>query len=266
MFGVAGASRCDDGHGDSRCGLGGDVEVVAGGGAICIDGVDDDFSGAESDATLEPFDGVHAGGGAGTVDEDFVSGGDGVGGVHSFDLGGEDDALRAEGVCSVSDDVGVADGHGIHRDFFGSGFEDGEHVVEVSDTAADGEGDEDVLGDVADGFEIDLSSLGRGFDVVEDDLVDLVFVELGGEGICRGDVNVVLELLGFGDTTVDDVEAGDEPFGEVAVGVHGLVGRVHGVHREKLSRMARPRGPLFSAWNWVAAMLSRPTIAANGPA
>ena len=92
-----------------------------------------------------------------------------------------------------------------------------------------------------------------GLDVVEDDLVDLVLVELLGEVGGGRDVDVVLELLGLGDAAVDHVEAGDEALGQ-HVSVPG--GRT--------ARGARGRrGPLFSAWNCVATMLSRATIEQN---
>ena len=121
-----------------------------------------------------------------------------------------------------------------------------------ADAAADGERHEHVVRDAPHGVEVDLALLGARRDVVEDDLVDLVVVELLRELLGRRDVDVVLELLGLRDAPVDDVEARDEPLGQHA-----------GSHAAKPRRSASPSSPLFSAWNWVATMLSRATTEQN---
>src|SRR5581483_9824353 len=126
-----------------------------------------------------------------------------------------------------------------------------EHVVDRPDPAADRERHEDVVRDRADRREVDLALLGARLDVVEDDLVDLVLVELLRELLGGRDVDVVLELLRFRHPPVHDVEARDEPFGE-----HQTVPS----HAANRSSSPRPMRPLFSAWNCVATMLSRPAI------
>ena len=169
-----------------------------------------------------------------------------------LDLRAEHDALTAERLGAVADDVGVAHGHRVDADLLGARLEHLEHVVDRADAPADGERDEHVSGDAAHGLEVDLALLGAGSDVVEDDLVDLVVVEAGGEVLGGGDVDVVLELLRLRDPAVDHVEAGDE-----ALGQH------RPSHAAKSARRRRPRPPLFSAWNCVATTLSCATTDAN---
>ena len=129
-------------------------------------------------------------------------------------LGAEHDALAAERLGALADDLGVAHRHRVDADLLGARLEHLEHVVDRADAAADGERHEHVAGDAAHGVEVDLALLGAGRDVVEDDLVDLVVVQAGGEVLGGGDVDVVLELLRLRDAAVDDVEAGDEPLGQ----------------------------------------------------
>ena len=126
------------------------------------------------------------------------------------------------------------------------------HVVDRADPAADGEGNEHVAGDVADGVEIDAATLRARGDVVEDDLVDLVVVEAGRQLLGRRDVDVVLEPLCLGDAARDHVEARDE-----ALGQH------EGSHSENARSSASPSSPLFSTWNCVATMFSRATTEQN---
>ena len=164
------------------------------------------------------------------------------------------DALPTERLCALADDVGLAHGHRVDADLLGAGLEHLEHVVDRADAAADGERDEDVLGDPAHGLEVDLALLRAGHDVVEDDLVDLVVVETTAEVGGRRDVDVVLELLRLRDPAVDHVEAGDESLGQHRVPVPGSRSR---------ARSRRPSSPLFSAWNWVAIRFSRATTEQN---
>src|SRR6266511_5563811 len=156
-------------------------------------------------------------------------------------------------VCSSDlDDLAVPDRHRVDADLLGARLEHLEHVVDGPDPAADRERDEDVACDAAHGLEIDLPPLRAGGDVVEDDLVDLVVVEPGRELLGRRNVDVVLELLRLRHPSLDDVEAGDETL------------RQHRPsHAAKSVRSRSPSRPLFSAWNWVAMMLSRATTEQN---
>ena len=167
-------------------------------------------------------------------------------------LRAEHDALATERLGALADDLRVAHRHRVDADLLGARLEHLEHVVDRADPAADGERHEHVVRDAAHGVEVDLALLGAGLDVVEDDLVDLVVVELLRELLGRRDVDVVLELLRLGDAPVDDVEAGDESLGQHVPS-----------HAAKPRRSARPSAPLFSAWNWVATMLSRATTEQN---
>ena len=55
-----------------------------------------------------------------------------------------------------------------------------------------------------------------------------------------------------------------QPHGEAFLEVDGRE-QDHGVHFKKFAISARPRRWLFSGWNCVPTMLSRPTMAVSGP-
>src|SRR5262249_33499509 len=249
---AAGPARRDDRDVHRVCDRPGDLEVVAGGGAVTIDAVDDDLPGAELLPAPDPLERVEPGRGASSVDEHLVAGRDAGPGADALDLRADDDALAPERHGAVADDLRVADGHRVDADLLRARLEDLEHVIDRADPAADPEGHEHVAGDPAHGLEVDLALLGAGGDVVEDDLVDLVAVEAGGELLGRRHVDVVLELLRLRAPPVDDVEAGDQALGQ---------------HRPsqaaKSSSSRRPSTPLFSAWNCVATTLSRAMTEAN---
>jgi len=147
--------------------------------------------------------------------------------------------------------------HRIDADLLRARLQHLEHVVDVADATADGERHEHVVRDAPHGVEVDLALLCARLDVVEDDLVDLVGVEPLRELLRGRDVDVVLELLRLGDAPVHDVEAGDEPLRQ-----HGFPEPV-GSQVENAWSNDSPSGPLFSAWNWVATMLSRATTEQN---
>src|SRR5262249_31731804 len=181
---AAGPARRDDRDVHRVCDRPGDLEVVAGGGAVTIDAVDDDLPGAELLPAPDPLERVEPGRGASSVDEHLVAGRDAGPGADALDLRAEADALAPERHGAVSDDLRVADGHRVDADLLRAHLEDLEHVIDRADPAADREGHEHVAGDPAHGLEVDLALLGAGGDVVEDDLVDLVAVEAGG-GLLR---------------------------------------------------------------------------------
>src|ERR687898_730249 len=249
---VTRAARRDDRDVDGIGDGPGDLEVVTGRGAVAVDAVHDDLARAELLTAMGPFERVEPGRLTGAVDEDLVARRDARTGADVLDLGAEHDALPAERLGAVPDDLRIPDGHRVDADLLGARLEHVEHVVDRPDAAAHGERDEYVAGDTAHGLEVDLALLGAGGDVVEDDLVDLVVVEPGGEILGGGDGDVVPELLRLRDSPVDHVEAGDEALGQ---------------HRPsqaaKSASRRRPRPPLFSPWNCVATTFSCVTTDAN---
>ena len=80
-------------------------------------------------------------------------------GLDPLHLRAQHDALAAERLGALADDVGLAHRHRVDADLLGAGLEHLEHVVDRADAAADGERDEDVLGDAAHGLEVDLALL-----------------------------------------------------------------------------------------------------------
>ena len=231
----------------------GDLEVVARRGAVVVDAVDDDLARTELLAVAHPFDRIHAGGESRAVDEHLVPTGDLRRRFDALHLGAQHDALTTECFGALADDVGLAHRHRVDADLLRSCFEHFEHVVDGADAAAHGEGHEDVLRDGAHRVEVDLASLRARHDVVEDDLVDLIVVQALRELRRRRHVDVVLELLRLRDSSVDDVEAGDETLGQHPVPSHAA--------KPRSSRS--PSSPLFSAWNCVAMTLPRATTEQN---
>src|SRR2546430_6594515 len=248
----AGAARRDHGHVDGVGDGPGDLEVVAGRGAVTVDAVDDDLARAQLLSATDPLERVEAGRFASAVDEHLVSRRDAGARPHELHLRAEHDALAAERVRALADDLGSADGHRVDADLLGACLEHLEHVVDRSDSSAHRERDEHVAGDAAHGVEVDLSLLGAGGEVVGEGLVELGPREAGGEVFGGGDVDVVLELLRLRDPAVDHVEARDE-----ALRQHRPSQAANSV------RSRRPRPPLFSAWNCVATTLSCGTTDAN---
>ena len=69
---------------------------------------------------------------------------------------------------------------------------------------------------------------------------------------------IAMEHRGAGHVTL--LEAHGEAFLQVDRGKED-----HGDHRRKFAISFKPSRWLFSGWNWVPTMLSRPTMAVSGP-
>ena len=76
------------------------------------------------------------------------------------------------------------------------------------------------------------------------------FGAIKGHGLVAQAEKGILVAPGYG-----VAPGGDDPFRLVH----------QGVHPRKFSMSARPSDWLFSGWNWVPKMLSRPTMAVIGP-
>jgi len=82
-----------------------DLEIETGFCAVCIDGIEDDFTGAESFGSLGPLDGVQASGLAAAMREDFpATRGD------ALTIDGDNDALAAEALGAGADEVRGSEG------------------------------------------------------------------------------------------------------------------------------------------------------------
>lgn len=205
---VAGAAAGDDGDSDVFTDAAGDFDIVAGFGAIGVDAIEDNFSGAEFYGVGGPGDRVPIGGFTASGGEDLPVVGTGAAGVD-----GDDDALAAELFCALADEFRGSEGGGVDADFVGARPEHGVHMVDRTDSAADGEGHEALVGDAFDDIDHGGAAVGGGGDVEEDHFVGALFVVAEGEG---DGVTDIFEAAGFGfaeldaagDVSIVDIEAG----------------------------------------------------------
>ena len=93
----------------------------------------------------------------------------------------DDDALRAEPVRGLLDDLRVLNGGRVDRDLVGAGLEHLADVIGAADAAADGERDEDLVGDAADHVDGGLAAVGRCLYVEKHEFVGTFPVVDGGE-------------------------------------------------------------------------------------
>ncbi len=122
----------------------------------------------------------------------------------------EHDALRAEHVRELVDQVGALERRGVDGDLVRAGVEHRLRVLQRTDAAADRERHEDVVGRAARERDHRLAPLVRRGDVEEDELVGAFAVVVGREldGVAR--VLDVHEFDALDDAAGVDVEAGDD--------------------------------------------------------
>ena len=104
--------------------------------------------------------------------------------------------------AALGDDLGGGHGPGVERHLVGPGPEHLADVGGVVQPAADGEGDEDLLGDAGHDVDHRLAGVGAGGDVEEDELVGALGVVAGGQ----------LDRVA-GVAQPDEVDALDDPAG-----------------------------------------------------
>ena len=154
--------------------------------------------------------------------------------VRALRVDRDHDALRAEHVGQLLDQLGAAQRGGVDRDLVGAGVEHGLRVLDRADAAADREWDEHVVrgatGQVDDG----VAALVRGGDVEEDQLVGALRVvgERGLDGVAR--VAQVHEPDALDHAPVLHVEARDDALGE-----HGQLRHRRAASGATASRAAR---------------------------
>lgn len=127
------------------------------------------------------------------------------------------DALHAEAVRKTGDEVRVGERRRVDGDLVGAVGEKPAGVLDRADAARDAERDVDRLGDAADPALVDDAAVGRGGDVVEDELVGALF----GIALCeRHDFAhdlVAAELDALDDDAVLHVKTGDYAFGQHSI-------------------------------------------------
>jgi hypothetical protein len=204
----ADAAAGDDGHVRRVDDLLREREVEAVPRAVAVHAREQDLARAQLLGLGGPADRVEARRLAPAVGEDLV----GVPGGRSR-VDGDDDALGAELLGDLADQLRALDGGGVDAHLVRAGPEQGARVVDAADAAADRERDEHLLGGAAGDVDDRVACVGRCRDVEEDDLVGALLVVAGREldrvaGVDQVDeVHALHDAPGVHVQTRDDTDA-----------------------------------------------------------
>jgi hypothetical protein len=121
------------------------------------------------------------------------------------------DALSPELGGDLADQLGPLHGRGVDRHLVGTGPQEAASVVDRADPAADGEGDEDLLGGAGGHLDHRVAGVGGGDDVEEDHLVGALGVVPSRQLDRVAGVAQAHEFDPLHHPTVADVEARDHP-------------------------------------------------------
>ena len=195
-----------------------ELQVVAVERAVAVHAGEHELAGAQLGRPRRPLDGVDARGRAPAVDVDLPAERPALLAAprDPARVDGDHDALRAEALAAAAHELGVVDGGRVHGHLVGAGGEDGAHVVDAREPAADGERDEHLLGAARREVDDDVAALVRGGDVEEDELVGALGVVARRQLDGVAGVADVDEVDALDHAPVADVEARDD-----ALAVHG---------------------------------------------
>ncbi len=200
--GPAGGHDRDARHPGHR---GDQLQVVAALGAVGVHAVQDELASPAPLPLHEPRQRVHPRVQAAPVQVHVPA----RAGLAALHVDAQDHALAPEALRALVDEVGGADGRGVHGDLVGAGAQHGAHVVRAPNPAADGVWDKDLLGGPPGQLGGRVAPFVGGGDVVEDDLVGALAVVEGRELDRVPGVPEVLELRPLHHAPGVHVEAGD---------------------------------------------------------
>src|SRR5690606_28781764 len=173
-------------------------------GAVAIHAREQDLARAEFDHAPRPFDRVQAGVLAAAVREDVPHARrDGLG------VDRNDDALAADLAGRVGDELRVGDSRGVDADLVRTGVEQAAHVLDAAHAAADGQRDEDLVGDLLDDVQDDVARVGAGRDVEEGQFIGALLVVAARDLDRIAGVAQLDEVDALDDAPGVDVEAGN---------------------------------------------------------
>src|SRR4051812_18638905 len=203
-------ARRDDGHRHDSTHGAGQLEVVAGLGAVGVHRVEQDLSDTELLSSRRPLHGIDAGSFSTTVSRDFETGRRTRG---STRIDGQHDALRTEAFGSFAKKLRAGDRSGVERDLVRAGAQEPVDVLDAADPAPDRERDEDLFCRTPDDVVRRVPAVaGRG-DVEEHQLVGaLAVVDLRHLHRVTG-VAQVLEVDAFHYPARVDIQTRDDPDG-----------------------------------------------------
>ena len=201
---AAGDNRDVDGVRDCPC----QGDVVSLLRAVAVHRGEQEFAGAERFDLLRPLDRVEAGVDAPAADKYIPP----LAGRASAGVDGDHNTLAAEASCAFAHDFRVADSGAVDAHFVGPGQQDGPHILDVANAAADGKRDEDGIGNPAHHFGNNVARLVGCGDIQEDQLVGaFVIVYLGLLHRIAG-VDQVDKVDAFDDAPVFYIETGNDSF------------------------------------------------------
>ena len=180
--------------------------------AVAVHGVQQNLPHAQFLAGAGPLDGVDACGTGTTVGGHLEAAGHGIG-VGSGGAAGVDtqhNALRAEAFTEFPQQFGAGNGGGVHAHFIRPGAQQLVHVLHAAHPAADGEGNEHLLGGAAHHVQHGATPGLGSRDVEEGEFVGPLGVVTRGEFHRIARVAQVLEIDSLDHAAVVHVQAGDD--------------------------------------------------------
>ncbi len=163
---LAGTAGSNNRNRDTVGDLPGDPDVIAAFSAVSVHAGQQDFASAELFDLGRPFDGIKSCIAGTAGDHDFIAA------ERIFaDIDRHDNALAAKTFRSLGDQGRVLDCGRIEGDLVGSGLEQDPDIFERPDTAANCEGDENLLGHLADDVDQDAPLFERRRNIQEDQLI-----------------------------------------------------------------------------------------------
>ena len=203
---LADATRRDDRDGNGVGDGPRQAQIEALLGAVPVHRREQDLAGAEGSQVLRPIDGVEAGHLAPTVGVDLeATAGTGLG------VDGNDDALTAELLGRLADELRALDGGGVDGNLVGPGQQQLADVAGDAHAAADGERHEALLGGAGDDVEDSVARLDAGRDVEKAELVrPFAVVDAGLLDRIAG-IHQIDEVHTLDDASAVDVEARYDP-------------------------------------------------------
>ena len=245
--GTGGPARGDHRDMDAGRDRGQQFRVEAVPGAVAVHRRHEQLARSEFHGSLRPGDGFEVGPHATAMRHHFPGRWGALRAWQAARVDRADDRLAAEPVGALAQQLGAGHGRGHERDLIRARSQDVPHLLDAAHAATDGEWHECPPGGPADGVEHGATSLVRGGDVEEDDLIGaLVRVSLGQLGRIAL-VSQVDEPGPLDDTTSIDVQARDDASGEHQ---RALARGLPATMRRKLASSLIPTAADFSGWNW----------------
>ncbi|EAZ61422.1 conserved hypothetical protein [Pseudomonas aeruginosa 2192] len=208
---VADAAGSDHRHVHRLADGAGHAQVVTALHAVLVHAGQENLASAQVFHLLRPEHGIQPGGLAPAMGEDFPARRLARGG-NLLRVDGDHDALRAEAVGGLTDELGVEHRGGVDRDLVRAGIQQVADVLHAAYAAAHGQRNEHLASHALDGMQGGVAPVDAGGDIEEGDLVGTLLVVAASDLDRVAGVADVLELDALDHSAVVHVEAGDDAF------------------------------------------------------